>query len=165
MSGAAYLRAFGSYASRAVRGQRRARRRATGTRRQKPSRRPPEFRSAATLLPINPSPTLGLAAAQDCLTRAGVEASAVGLILFAPVLRSAASAPPPRLPHRLASPRLPPSTCPSPALTRSSAWRWPRTLSPATATCWSLRRRSCPRRITDADPTPPSSSATARGRA
>jgi 3-oxoacyl-[acyl-carrier-protein] synthase-3 len=49
----------------------------------KSSKRPPESSRAATLPPDQSVADLGLAAAQDCLTRAGVEASAVGLILFA----------------------------------------------------------------------------------
>jgi 3-oxoacyl-[acyl-carrier-protein] synthase-3 len=81
MSSAAYLRAFGSYvpehlvdnAALAAR---------TG--------RTPEVIEKSTGIvgrryaaPDQSVADLGLAAAQDCLTRAGVEASAVGLILFA----------------------------------------------------------------------------------
>jgi len=81
MSGAAYLRAFGSYlpeqfvdnAALAVRTGRTAEtiEKTTGI---------SERRYAA---PVQSVADLGLAAAQDCLARAHVDASAVGLILFA----------------------------------------------------------------------------------
>jgi len=81
MSGAAYLRAFGSYlpAQRVDNAALAARTGRTAEAIEKTTgilarRYAPPDQSIADL---------GLAAAQDCLTRAGVEASAVGLILFA----------------------------------------------------------------------------------
>jgi len=81
MSGAAYLRAFGSYvpehlvdnAALAVRTGRTAEtiEKTTGI---------SERRYAA---PVQSVADLGISAAQDCLTRAGLDASAIGLILFA----------------------------------------------------------------------------------